>query len=186
MAVHYNTEEEKIERRLTEVISRRAGGFVLCNFSYADDLLFGIDALKSFNIPIYEVYTPLRIGGLKSKLEIKRLKAGHAALKYGCFGGLSFTSIVFYALGHNWDVAPTAQDMLGFGVLLSFLILSFFFASWLIAVKPPRIIRLPSGDSRFLIVVKTKNIMPGEGVASFLQYSGSVEITQAVKKMLLT
>jgi hypothetical protein len=162
------------EQHLPNVISKKAGGFTLCHFSYAEDLLFGIEALRSFNIPIHEVYSPIPIDGLKSRLEIKRLKTGYAFLKYGCFGGISFTSLIGYALAHNWSA-----------LLLTILFtgVAFVFASWLIPTKPPKIVR--SNDPRFLIVIETNNIIPDEGVASFLRYSGSVEITRAVKRMLV-
>ena len=186
MSVQYRTPAEKIEQRLSGVISRRSGGFVLCNFSHTDDLLFGIDALRSFNIPINEVYSPARIDELKSKLEIKRLKAGHTVLKYGCIGGASLAPMLFYALDHNGGATSSVKDIPGMVFTAFFLISTFFLASWLTTSKPPEIIKLPPNDRRFLIVIKTRNIMPNEKVASFLQYSGSVEITQAVKKLLLT
>lgn len=156
-------------------IDRKTGGFVLCHFSHAEDLLFGIDALKSLQIPIQEVYAPNRINELQSRLALKRLKAGHAFLTYGCLGGMAFTSIIGYALDHQGNVPPLLllSVALAFGLAYGFM------------PKPPKVFKLPSNDLRFLIVVKTKNIILVEGVASFLQYSGSVEITQAVKKMLL-
>lgn len=150
------------------VISKKAGGFTICHFSHAGDLLLGINALRSFHIPIHEVYTPIYIEGLKSRLEIKKWKVSYIILKYGCFGGASLTSIVC-----------STNNMTG-AVLLLF---AFVFASWLMATKPPKIIKYR--DPRFLIVIKTKNIIPDEGIASFLRYSGSVEITQTVKKMLI-
>ncbi|MEN0053499.1 MAG: quinol:electron acceptor oxidoreductase subunit ActD [Mucilaginibacter sp.] len=186
MAVNYKTQEEKVEQRLTGVLSKKAGGFVLCSFSHAEDLLFGIDALKSFNIPIYEVHSPTYIDALKTRLELKKLNTGQIALKYGCFGGASITSIIFYAAGHNWGAPATVRDYLGMGLQVFFLVFAIVFASWLTMNKPPEIVKLPSNDTRFLIVIKTRNIIADEGVASFLQYSGSVEITQAVKKMLLS
>jgi hypothetical protein len=160
----------------SKVVSKKAGGFVLCNFSHAEDLLFGIEALRSLQIPIKEVYSPVRIEDLNAKLEAKRLKVGHAALTYGCLGGMAFTSIIGYCFDHHNNISP---------LLLLLVSVTFLFAWWLTAVKPPKVIKLPQNDRRFLIVINTHNIMRTAGIADFLQYSGSVEITRAVKKMLL-
>lgn len=186
MGVQYRTDDERVEQRLSEVISKKSGGFILCYFNNAEDLLSGIDALKSFNIPILEVYSSRYIEALKTKVELKRLKAGQATLKYLCFGGVSLVSIAGYILDHNWNTTLNTKDVIGIGTTLFLMISTFVLASWLLVAKPPKIIQLLRNDARFLIVIKTKNVILDDNVASFLQYSGSVEITQAVKRMLLT
>lgn len=168
------------EQQLSPVISKQAGGFLLCQFSHAEDLLFGIDALQSFHIPIHEVYTPVYIEGLKAKLELKKLKTGYAVLKYGCFGGASLSPLLLYALNRDWRV-----PLINMALTALFLLIAFLCASRLIATKPPRIIKLPATDHRFAIMIEKKHIIVYEGIASFLQYSGAVEISQAVKKMLI-
>lgn len=184
MAVHYKTTEASITRQSPESVSKRTGGFLLCYFSHEEDLLFGIDALQSFHIPIHEVYTPVYINGLKSKLALRKLKTGHAALKYGCFGGASLSPLFLYALNRDWRVPFSGNEIISAVISTLFLLLAFLYISWLMTVKPPKIIRLPPPDHRFAIVVKTRYLIMNEGVASFLQYSGAVEITRAIKSML--
>ncbi|UOE47440.1 DUF3341 domain-containing protein [Mucilaginibacter sp. SMC90] len=184
MAVHYKTEETRTGNQSSHLISKAAGGFLLCHFSHAEDLLFGIEALQSFHIPIHEVYTPVHIEGLKYKLRLKELKRGYIALKYGCFGGAVLAPLVLYTLTHNWHLPLLGNEIIVTVLTSLFMLGAFICASWLMTTKPPRIIRLPVIDYRFAIVLKTSYIVMDEGVASFLQYSGSVEIARAVKRML--
>lgn len=184
MTVHYKTAEEGIEQQPSGFVSKKTGGLLLCHFSHTEDLLFGIDALQSFHIPIHEVYTPVYIEGLRSKLALKKIKTGYCVLRYGCLGAASLGPLLLYAWNHDWRARFTGHEMINLTLTVLFLLVAFRYASWLMATKPPAIIKLPVTDHRFSIVVKTRHIMMDEGVASFLQYSGAVEITQAVKRLL--
>jgi hypothetical protein len=185
MAVDYKAKDEKSDHRLSSPVTKRPGGLVLCHFSNAQDLLFGIDALRSFHIPIYEVYSPTHTDQLNARLEIRKFKRGHAVLKYGCILGLTISSIGFYIFNRQWTIPLTAMDYLRLALPIVLLIVASTLASSFITSKPPEVIKLSSADARFLIIIKTENIIPCEDVASFLQYSGSLEITRAVKRMLL-
>lgn len=184
MSVHYKIADERIAQQSPGLVSKKAGGFLLCHFSHAEDLIFGIKALQSFHIPIHEVYTPVYIEGLRAKLEIKKFRMGYSVLKYGCFGGASLSPLFMYVLNHDWNKPLSGSDAVSIVITVTCLMVAFLCASWLMAAKPPAIVKLPANDHRFAIVVKTKHVIMDEGVASFLQYSGAVEITQAVKRML--
>ena len=185
MALQYKLHEEQVQQQLPSQLPKKPGEFVLCSFSNVHDLLFGIDAIKSFNIPICEVCSPAHIEELKTKLEINRLRIGYNILKYGCLGGLVFVSMASYAMNRDWNTMLSYKEVISMLVVAAFMVFNMVFASRLLVDKLPAIIKLPANDCRYLVIVKKGNIIPGKNVASFLQYSGSVEITQAVKQMLL-
>lgn len=184
MAVHYKTADGGIVQQSPGPVSKRGGGLILCYFGHAEDLLFGIEALQSLQIPMHEIYTPVYIEGMKSKLDLRKSETGYAVLKYGCFGSASISPLLLYALNHNWRMPSSGDEMLSIALSTLFLLATFLYISWLMTVKPPKIIRPSSNDHQFAIVIKTRHIIMNEGVTSFLQYSGSVEITRAVKNML--
>ena len=78
--------------------------FILGLFDDPDEMMHGIDKLQKNSVPIYDVYTPMPIHGIEAKLGIKDSRLGYAAFMFGCLGGTTIFSMVYYMLVHDWPM----------------------------------------------------------------------------------
>jgi hypothetical protein len=151
----------------------------LLHFDSAQDLLDGVDMLQQHRIVIREIYSAEPIPGIELKLGIKRVQMGGAIFKFGCLGGMALTSLGCYFLQHqaNWKTV-----ILNLLVLLVTLII----ADRLFAIGAPKVFTLNPGDKRCLVVVDTQRISVHEAIAHLFQYTSAVEISVAIKNIVIS
>ncbi|HMG10365.1 MAG TPA: quinol:electron acceptor oxidoreductase subunit ActD [Mucilaginibacter sp.] len=151
----------------------------LLHFENPDDLLAGIDTLQQHNIVIREIYASAPVPNLEIKLRIKQLQFGKTIFRFGCLGGMGLTSLSYYllALHSDWKTA-----------LLNILILlvTLLIAGCLFPTDAPRVFTLKPGDRRYLAVVDTRHIPVNGSIAHFFQYTGAVEVSPAIKNILIS
>jgi hypothetical protein len=150
----------------------------LLHFDNPEDLLAGIDALQQHHIIIREVYAAESVPGLEVKLNRQQLRLGEIVIRFGCLGGMVFTSLVFYLLQPevNWKTA-----LLNTALLL----VTLFLAGCLTPVKAPRCFTLQPGDGRYLAVVDTQRIPVHEAIAHLFQYADAVDFSSAIKNIMI-
>jgi hypothetical protein len=151
----------------------------LLHFDSPEDLLAGIDALQQHHIVIQEVYSAKPVPGMEAKLNRQQLRLGEMVLRFGCFGGMVFASLVFYLMQPevNWKSA-----LLNTVLLLTTL----FLAGCLTPVKAPRCFILQPGDRRYLAVIDTQRIPVDESIAHLFQYAGAVDFNSAIKNIVIS
>jgi hypothetical protein len=151
----------------------------LLHFDNPEGLLAGIDALQHHHIVIREVYAAEPVPGLKVKLNRQQLRLGEIVLRFGCLGGMVFTSLVFYLLQPevNWETA-----LLNTALLL----VTLFLAGCLTPVKAPRCFILQPGDRRYLAVVDTQRIPVDESIAHLFQYAAAIDFNSTIKNIVIS
>lgn len=158
---------------------------ILMHFDSKDDLFHCIDVLQHFRISISEVYTPRFIPVLEKKLRVKEIKQGAAYLKYGCMGGAAISSLLFYILQGGSPDARGGGDYKAVIWNIVIMALTFFIALYLFPSTVPKIKQLRRGDRRYLLVVKSNNLMAeDEQVNQLMKYAEAVELSPAIKDMI--
>jgi hypothetical protein len=151
----------------------------LLHFENPEDMLAGIDTLRRYNIIVREIYTSEAMPNIATKLRIKQFRFGEAIFRFGCVGGMGLTSLAYYFLGPqtNWKT-----------MLLNVLIIlvTLFIAGRLFSFNAPRVFTLKPGDNRYLTVVDTQNIPVNQAVAHLFQYTGAVELSPAIKNIVIS
>jgi hypothetical protein len=151
----------------------------LLYFESPEDLVMGIDTLQQHNIIISEIHTSESLPYIKTKLRIKQLQFNEAIFRFGCLGGMGLTSLTYYLLEPqtSWK-----------GALLNVLIslITLFIAGYLFPINAPRVFTLKPGDRRYLAVVDTQRIPVNESIAHLFQYTGAVELSPAIKNIVIS
>jgi Protein of unknown function (DUF3341) len=168
--------------------------FILGLFDDPDVMMQGIDKLQKNSIPIYDVYTPMPIHGIDDKLGIKPSRLGFAAFMFGCLGGTTIFSLVYYMLVHDWPMdiggkpAFAAPDFIpatfewtvlftAFGMTATF-----FFATHLFPGRTPRVMDFRATDDRFVIAIDAKGNISHEDITNVLIEAGAVEVKHNDRK----
>jgi hypothetical protein len=157
---------------------------ILMHFENEHDLLHGIDVLQQHKISISEVYAPKFIRGLDQKLKIKEIKAGLTILKFGCLGGAAVTTFVYYVFQHGITLRFNKESLMGLMLNLVIMGVTFLLAMQLFPAKAPKLIRLKPRDHRFLVVIKSIQVIPDENISNLLKYAEAVELSPAIKDMI--
>jgi hypothetical protein len=152
------------------------------HFEGVNDLLHAIDALQYYSVPICEVHTPVQIHDIETRLRIKNIRLGYAVLKYGCLGGTALITLAYYILEQKPGETPAFSMMLTAFIMLA----TFFIAARLFPGTAPKVIDLQPDDNRYLILVDANNIAQNEDLNSLFNYSGAVEISSAIKHMVIS
>jgi hypothetical protein len=160
--------------------------FTLMHFDDAQDLLHGIEALQHYSVPICEVYTPTQIPGIETRLGIKRIRLGNAILKYGCPAGIAFTTLAGYLMEYHSLTKPVEKPVFTLVFTLLIMTVTFFLATRLLPKRTPRMITPKPNDNRYLIVVDAQGIIPNENITNLFRYAGAVEISSAVKNIVIS
>lgn len=149
----------------------------LMHFDSAEELLSGIDTLQHYDIVIREVHAPASMPiALQSKLRIKQLRLGYAVLKFGCIGGIAFTTLI----GELFQQGHFAL----FSTLLT--LVAFFVAIWLFKGQAPRLFILKAGDNRYMVIADLKNIPVDKTITQLFKYAGAVRLSPAVKNIMIS
>jgi hypothetical protein len=151
----------------------------LLHFDNAEDLLESIDMLRQHGVIIREIYSAKAIPDIEARLGLKRLQFGEMLFRFGCLGGMALTSLSYYFLEPqaNW------KTML-FNVLI--LLGTLFIAGRLFSIRAPKLFTLKPGDGRYLAVVDTQHVLVNEAVTHLFQYTGAVELSPALKNIVLS
>lgn len=156
---------------------------ILMHFDSKHDFLHGIDALQHYKIPICEVYTPKRIYGLEDKLRIKKIRMGYRVLKFGCLGGTAATTLAYYLFSPG---SVTGRSLLELVFNLFIMLTTLLLATRLFPGQAPKVFSLSHDDRRYLIVVEAGSTIPHEDISNLFEYSGAVELSPAIKKMIIS
>lgn len=151
----------------------------LLHFDTPEDLLAGIDTLQQHHIIIREIYASERMPKVETKLRIKQLRLGEAILSFGCLGGIGLTTIGYYFLKPQADWKTILLNVIA-------LLVTLLIAGRLFSVRAPRLITLKQGDRRYLAVVDTQHIPVNESVAYLFQYACAVELSPAIKNIVIS
>ncbi|GAB3930068.1 DUF3341 domain-containing protein [Mucilaginibacter myungsuensis] len=168
--------------------------FILGLFDDPDDMMHGIDKLQKNSVPIYDVYTPMPIHGIEAKLGVKPSRLGYAAFMFGCLGGSTIFSIIYYTMVHDWpiniggknyfavpDFIPITFEwtvlFTAFGMVATFL-----YATHLFPGRTPRVMDLRATDDMFVIAIDAKGNVPHDDITSLLKEAGAVEIKHNDRK----
>ena len=168
--------------------------FILGLFDDPDDMMHGIDRLQKNSISIYDVYTPMPIHGIEDKLGIKPSRLGYAAFMFGCLGGTTVFTIIYYAMVHDWpnniggkpafavpDFVPITFEwtvlFAAFGMVFTF-----FYATHLFPGRTPRAMELRATDDRFVIAIDASGNVPHEDITTILKEAGAVEVKHNDRK----
>ena len=168
--------------------------FILGLFDDPDVMMHGIDALQKQSVPIYDVYTPMPIHGIESKLGLKGSRLGYAAFMFGVLGGTTIFSIIYYTLVHDWPMniggkpAFTVPNFIpatfewtvlftAFGMTITY-----FFANHLFPGRAPRVMDLRATDDRFVIAIDAKGNVSHEEITNILKEAGAVEVKHNDRK----
>jgi hypothetical protein len=151
----------------------------LLHFDNPEDLLASVDTLQQHHLVIHEVYSAEPVPGMEAKLNRQQLRLGEIVLRFGCFGGMVFASLVFYLLQPevNWKTALLNTVLL---------LITLFLAGCLTPAKAPRCFALQPGDRRYLAVVDTERIPVDESIAHLFQYAGAVDFSSAIKNIVIS
>ncbi|MFC0515347.1 quinol:electron acceptor oxidoreductase subunit ActD [Mucilaginibacter angelicae] len=157
---------------------------ILNHFYSTDDLKHGIEVLQHYQVPILEVHLSKPIKGIDEKLQIKRLRRGHAAIKFGLLGGTALSTLTYYLIEHGWPLM-NSKTISAFLIGIIIMALTFVFATYLFPSRVPKVISLPPSDSRFfLIVVDANHITAHEEIGRLFQYAEAVEMSPPVKDIV--
>ena len=151
----------------------------LLHFDSPEDLLAGIDMLQQHNIIIREIYSAQPIPGIEATLKTKQLQFGEMILRFGCFGGMGLTSLGYYFLQSQANLKIVLLNTIA-------LLVTLFIAGCLFLVKTPKLITLKPGDRRYLALVDTQHIPVNESIAHLFQYTGAVELSLAIKNIVIS
>ena|ERR1700743_433347 len=151
----------------------------LLHFENLEDLLEGIDTLQQHHLIIHEVYSAEPIPGIDAKLNKLRLQLGELAIRIGLFGGIVFTSLLFYL---QQQEVSWKEALLNTALLL----VTLYFAGCLTPVKVPRWRKLQAGDRRYLAVVDTQHVPVNEYITHLFQYTGAIEFNSVIKNIVIS
>ena len=151
----------------------------LLHFESPEELLAGIDTLQQHNIIIREIHASEPVPNIETKLRIKQLQFGEAIFRFGCMGAMGLTSLGYSFLEPqtNWKTA-----LLNAVILLATLLI----AGCLFRINAPRVFTLKTRDGRYLAVVDTRRIGVNESIAHLFQYTDAVELSPAIKNIVLS
>jgi hypothetical protein len=158
----------------------------LLHFDGVADLLHGIDALQYYQIPICEVYTPVTIPGIESILRIKQIRSGYAVLKFGCLGGTAITTLIYYMFGQNSLNISSRNSVMTLLFTALVMLITYFFAARLFRGSAPKAISLKKSDHRYLIIVNANQITHDDDIQNLFKYATAVEISAAVKNIVIS
>jgi hypothetical protein len=168
--------------------------YILGLFADPDHMMDGITALQKNSVPIYDVYTPMPIHGIEAKLGIKDSRLGYAAFLFGCLGGTTIFTMVYYMLVHDWPMdiggkpAFAIPDFVPFTFEWTVLFTAFgmtgtfFYATHLFPGRAPRVMDLRATDDRFVIAIDAKGNIPHEDITNLLKEAGAVEVKHNDRK----
>jgi ActD protein len=158
---------------------------ILMHFDNKHDLFHAIDVLQHFKISISEVYTPGFIPVLKKKLRVKEIRRGAVILKYGCMGAAATSTLVIYLLQSGILDSQAQTNYIGLALNIAIMALTFVIALYLFPSRVPKIKQLRSGNHRYLLVVKSSDMMTGhEQVTYLMKYAEAVELSPVIKNMI--
>jgi hypothetical protein len=160
--------------------------YTLMYFDGEDDLLHGIDVLQHYGVLISEVYAPKQIAGIEKKLRIKDIRLGNAVLKYGFMGGAAITTLACYILEHGSLLKPIERSDLTLLMTVFITAITLLFASRLLLKRVPQMINSRSNDNRYLMVVNARGIIPHDHITNLFQYTEAVEISPAIKNIVIS
>lgn len=172
--------------RLKNIKRMKRSKSILMHFDSKHDFLHGIDALQHYKIPICEVYTPKRIYGLEDKLKIKKIRMGYRVLKFGCLGGTAATTLAYYLFSPGSVANFTGRSLFELISNLFIMLTTLLFATRLFPGQAPKVFNLGPDDRRYLIVVEAGSTIPHEDISNLFEYSGAVELSPAIKKMIIS
>ncbi|MXV49402.1 DUF3341 domain-containing protein [Pedobacter sp. HMF7647] len=168
--------------------------YILGHFEDPDDMMHGIDKLQENNIGIYDVFTPMPIHGIESKLGYKRSRLPIAAFCFGLTGTITAFSLLYFCLVYDWPMniggkpAFAMPDFVPIMFELTVLFgsygmcFTFFFKNHLFPGRAPRVMDLRATDDRFVIAIDAhKNPYP-EKIDNLLKEAGAVEIKHNERK----
>lgn len=154
---------------------------ILSNFYSADDLKQGIDVLQRYHVPILEIYLSKPAKGIEEKLHVKKLRLGHAAIKFGFPTGMVLSTLIFYTIERGWPLM-NSNSAYRFIITLFLMVATFLFANYLFPGHAPKVINLPPSDGRFLIIVDAKSITGCKGLKHLFEYAEAIEMSLSIKK----
>jgi len=168
--------------------------FILGLFDDPDEMMHGIEKLQKNSVPIYDVYTPMPIHGIEAKLGIKPSRLGYAAFMFGCLGGSTIFSIIYYTMVHDWPMNIGGKNAFAIPdfVPITFewtvlftafgMVATFFYATHLFPGRTPRVMDFRATDDRFVIAIDAKGNIPHADITSILKDAGAVEIKHNDRK----
>ena len=160
---------------------------LIVNYFYSpDDLKHGIEVLQYYHVPILEVHLSKPVKGIEEKLQIKRLRRGHAIIKFGFLGGTALSTLFYYLVEQGWTIT---SSKLAYTFIVSIIVMAstFLFATFLFPSQAPRLINLPRSDGRvFLLVIDAHRISDQEEVRQLFQYAEAVEMSALIKEIVTT
>lgn len=168
--------------------------YILGVFDDPDELMHGIDKLQKNSVPIYDVYTPMPIHGIDAKLGIKDSRLGYAAFMFGCMGGTTIFTLVYYFLVHDWPMDIGGKNYFAIPdfipVTFEWTVLfasygmafTFFFASHLFPGRAPRVMDLRATNDKFVIAIDAKGNIPHEDITNILKEAGASEVKHNDRK----
>ncbi|NHA05730.1 DUF3341 domain-containing protein [Mucilaginibacter sp. HC2] len=168
--------------------------YILGIFDDPDDLMHGIDKLQKNSVPIYDVYTPMPIHGIDAKLGIKDSRLGYAAFMFGCMGGTTIFTLVYYFLVHDWPMDIGGKNFFAIPdfipVTFEWTVLfasygmafTFFFATHLFPGRAPRVMDLRATNDKFVIAIDAKGNIPHEDINTILKEAGASEVKHNDRK----
>ncbi len=152
---------------------------ILLHFDNPEDMLSGIDTLQRHNVIIREIYASERMPNIETKLKIKQFRFGKAIFRFGCLGGMGLTSLGYCFLEPHLNLKIVLLNLL-------ILLVTLLIAGCLFPVNVPNIFTLKSGDRRYLTVVDTQGMPVKESIAHLFQYTGAVELSPAIKNIVIS
>jgi len=168
--------------------------YILGLFDDPDDMMHGIDKLQKNSIPIYDVYTPMPIHGIDAKLGIKDSRLGYAAFMFGCLGGSTIFTMVYYMLVHDWPIDIGGKPNFAMPDFVPFtfewtvlftafgMVAMFFYSTHLFPGRAPRVMDLRATDDRFVIAVDAMGNIPHDDITNLLKEAGAVEVKHNDRK----
>jgi uncharacterized protein YacL len=157
---------------------------ILNHFYSADDLIHGIEVLQHYHVPILEVHLSKPVKGIEEKLQIKQLRRGNAAIKFGFLGGIVLATLICYLAEHGLPLTGL-KSIIPFIISIIVMALTFFFATYLFPSQAPQLLSLPRADGRaFLIVVDAHSFMDHEEIKHLFQYANAVEMSPLIKDIV--
>jgi hypothetical protein len=157
---------------------------ILNHFYSADDLIHGIEVLQHYHVPILEVHLSKPVKGIEEKLQIKQLRRGNAAIKFGFLGGTGLATLICYLAEHGLSFTGL-KSIIPFIISVIVMAATFAFATYLFPSQAPQLLSLPRADGRaFLIVVDAHSFMDHEEIKHLFQYANAVEMSPLIKDIV--
>ncbi|TKC62387.1 DUF3341 domain-containing protein [Pedobacter hiemivivus] len=157
---------------------------ILLHFYDLDDLFHGIEVLQHHKVPIFEVYMPKHVYGIEFKLQIKKIRLGYSILKYGCLGGVAFSSLGYCLFATGSSNIINGKSLFSLFLNLLIITVTYFFSTRLFPGAAPKLIKLKRHDNKYLMVVKANSIVSNEDIICLFKYAEAVEISSAIKDMI--